>query len=114
LYQQYLSQPEVNGIKIDKNLLAEAWNSVPPEVSADPRVAQVLFMNTIGRQIISGQKPMQAPAPVVPTESLGGQVSQERPLSDTSQRFMSAAGISKKSFTELREQFKPGQSNSLE
>lgn len=114
LYQQYLQQPEINGIKIDPKFLAETWNSVPPEVSADPRVAQVLFMNTIGRQLLSGQKPILAPAPVVPTESLGGPANTDRPLSETSQRFMSAAGISKKQFTELREQFKPGQSNSLE
>lgn len=112
-FQHFVNQPEVNGYKIDPRLLREAFDNVG-EVAADPRVAQVLFMNTLGRQIIAGHKPITAPPPVVPTEALGGQVSQERPLTETSQRFMSAAGISKKSFTELREQFKPGQTNSLE
>lgn len=114
LYQQYLAQPEVNGIKVDPKFLAETWNSVPPEVSADPRVAQVLFMNTIGRQLLSGTRPMPAPSPVVTTESVGGGRPAMAALPQESQRFMQAAGIKPAEFAEVRERYKPGQQNSLE
>lgn len=114
LYQYYAQQPEINGFRVDPKVLAEHWKNVPAESSADPRIAHVLYMNAIGQQVLSGQKPIVPLAPVVPTESLGGAVTQERPLSDTSERFRTAAGIQKKTFTELRETFKPGQSNSLE
>lgn len=113
-FSHFLNQPEVNGMKVDPKLLKEAWDTVPIENSADPRVAQVLYMNTIGRQLLSGQKPITPLAPVVPTEAPGGARGVDTPLNDLSQRFRQAAGIAQKEFAERREAFKPGQNNSLE
>lgn len=114
LFQHYAQQPEINGVKIDSQVLAQVWQTVPPDMIVQPGVAEVLFNNALAIQIRSGKVAKPAPPPVVPTESLGGGAAAPAPLSDVSQRFMSAAGIQKKTFTELREQFKPGQSNSLE
>lgn len=114
LYQHYLQQPEVNGIKVDPKYLAETWASVPPEVSADPRVAQVLYMNTIGRQILAGHKPAQAPPQVVPTEGVGSGTPSAQALTPTSEKFLAASQMKPAEFRATREQYKPGQPNSLE
>jgi len=115
LYQQYVSRPEVNGIKIDGRLLAEAFNMVGPELIAqNPAVAEVLYQNTIARQFLSGQRPMTAPAPVVPTESLGSNSAPEERLSSVAERMREAASIKTDDYKAIRGRYKAGQSNSLE
>jgi len=115
LYQQYASRPEVNGIKVDGKMLAEAFNMVGPEViAANPAVAEVLYMNTIGRQLLSGQKPITAPAPVLQTESIGGGGKVEYQPTAISEKFMSAGNIKPAVHKEASERYKSGQPNSLE
>ena len=114
LYQHYLNQPEVNGVKVDPKFLAEQWQMVPQEISADPKVAQVLFINAIGRQILSGHKPISAPPPPLVTESVGHGRPSEVTLTEDSEKFLRASGMQPKEFKETRERYKPGQSNSLE
>jgi hypothetical protein len=115
LYQQYAARPEVNGVKVDGRMLAEAFNMVGPEViAANPAVAEVLYMNTIGRQLLSGQKPITAPAPVVPTESIGGGGKPEYQVTATSEKFMQAGNIKPSVHKEASERYKAGLPNSLE
>lgn len=115
LFQHFVSQPEVNGIKINANYLREAFNMVGADIIAqNPNVAQVLFMNTIGRQMLEGQKPTTTPAPVVPTESLGGNSVSEERLTAVSERFRQATDMKPEAYKEVRSRYKPGVSNSLE
>lgn len=115
LYQHAVNKPVSESFKLDPRFLQETWNTVPPElIASNPGVAEIMRYVAIGRQVESGHKPIVAPPPALQTESIGGGAPQPAALSDTSERFRSAAGIARKDFTERREQFKPGQSNSLE
>ena len=115
LFQQYASRPEQNGVKVDANLLAEAFNMVGPElIAANPAVAEVLYMNTIGRQLLSGQKPVSAPPPPLVSESLGPGKTPDVGLTDMDTKFMQAAQMKPSDFKETRDRYKPGQNNSLE
>ncbi len=115
LFQQYVSRPEQNGVKVDAKLLAEAFQMVGPElIAANPAVAEVLYMNTIGRQLLSGQKPVSAPPPPLVSESLGPGKTPEVALTDMDTKFMQAAQMKPSDFKETRERYKPGQNNSLE
>jgi hypothetical protein len=71
-------------------------------------------MNTIGRQLLSGQKPVTAPPPPLVSESLGPGKTPEVALTDLDQKFMQASGMKTSDFKETRDRYKPGQNNSLE
>ena len=115
LYQQYVSRPEVNGVKVDGRMLAEAFNMVGSEmIASNPAVAEVLYQNVIGRQLLSGHKPITAPTAVVPTESLGGSSTPEYRPTATSEKFMQAGNIKPSVHKEASERYKSGQPNSLE
>jgi len=115
MFQQMVSRPEQNGFKIDANLLAEAFNTVGPEmIAANPQVAEVLYQNTLGRQILMGHKPTQAPPPPLVSESVGAGKPSEVTLTDFDQRIMQASGMKTSDYKETRERYKPGQNNSLE
>ena len=115
LFQQYVSRPEQNGVKVDATLLAEAFNMVGPELIAqNPAVAEVLYMNTIGRQLLSGQKPVSAPPPPLVSESVGPGKTPEVALTDMDQKFIQASQMKPSDFKETRDRYKPGQNNSLE
>lgn len=115
LYQQMLSRPEVNGVKVDATMLAEAFNTLNNAgVPITKDVAEVLFMNTIGRQILSGHKPTAAPPPPLVTEGVGAGRPAEVSLNSQSERMLSASGIKRDTFMETRNGYKPGQHNSLE
>ena len=115
LFQQYVSRPEQNGVKVDAKLLAEAFQMVGPELIAqNPAVAEVLYMNTIGRQLLSGQKPVSAPPPPLVSESLGPGKTPDVALTDMDTKFMQAAQMKPSDFKETRDRYKPGQNNSLE
>lgn len=115
IYQQIIAQPEINGFKLDKRFLDEAWQAVPPEmIAANPNVANVVRLVAMGRQIESGHKPVQAPPPVVETASVGTGAQRDQPLTQSSQRFQQASRMKPAEFKETREKYTPGAPNSLE
>lgn len=115
LYQKYLNAPEVNGVKVDPRFLAEVWNIVPADmIAANPNVAETLYRTAIGNQMLAGHKPVQAPPPVVPTESVGTGAQKDKPLGDMSQRFQQASRMKAADFKTTRESYTPGVANSLE
>lgn len=115
LYQQAAQMPEVNGFKIDPKFLAEAWQVVPPElIAANPQVAELMKVVAAGRQVLSGQKPTQAPPPPIVSESVGAGKPAEATLTADSERFLKAAGMKRDTFMETRNAYKPGQHNNLE
>lgn len=116
LYQRYLNTPEVNGIKIDARYLAEAWNTVPPDlIAANPQVGEVLFRTALANQVLAGHKPATVTTPpVVPTESVGGGRPAEGVLTAVDEKFLAAAGMKRADFQSTANQYKPGHSNSLE
>lgn len=115
LFQHYVNRPEVNGIKVDAKMLAEAFNTVGSDnIAANPNIAEVLFMNTIGRQLLSGHKPIPVSSPPIVTESIGAPRAPETSFTDTDEKFYRASGMKRDAFTETRERYQAGRNNSLE
>jgi len=114
LYHQYVNAPEVNGIKIDPEVLAQVWRTVPAHIAAQPNVAEVLYNTALGIQVRAGKGTKAPLAPVVTTESLGSGGAQPESFTHVDDKFLQASGMSKKAFTETRDRYKPGVTNSLE
>lgn len=108
-------QPQTN-IQVDREILTQVWNSVPPEMSAQPNVAAVLWQTALGQMVIQGKlKPGTAPPPpVVETASIGGSVPVAASLNAMDHSFRTAADMSEKDFTATREKYQAGRVNSLE
>jgi hypothetical protein len=104
------------GLQVDRTILEQVWQSVPPEMSAQPNVASVLYRQAIAEMVLQGKlKPGQvAPPPPVETASLGGGNHAGSPLSSIDHQFRTAADMSEKDFTATREKYQAGRVNSLE
>lgn len=109
-FAHYASQKDPSGnALVDVNVLREVWAGVPPEMSAKPEVAQVLYLTAMGKQVVEGKAPrITAPPPVVPTESVGGVKPPSGDLSETELKFMRAGGMKREEFIKVRDQYKPG------
>lgn len=105
-----LAYKDASGSTIDAAALEQAWSIVPPELSARPEVAEVLYLMAKGIQSGKPGKPAP-PGPALQTESLGGGAKVE---SDKPSRFAQAAGISQAEFRKTASAFKPGAVNVLE
>lgn len=104
------------GIIADRGILQSIWSNVPPEISAQPHMARVLWAQAVAETVLQGKwKPGNAPPPPPPahTESLGGGPGKVE-LDHVQRGFATAAGIKTKDFEEMSARFKPGERNSLE
>lgn len=110
LKAKLLVYKDASGTTLDPQALEQVWGIVPPELSARPEVAEVLYLMAKG---IASSKPEKArgPGPVLQTESIGGGGKVE---SDKPSRFATAAGISQAEFKKTASAFKPGAVNVLE
>lgn len=115
-FQAALGFKDKNGIQVDKTILQEVWNMMPPEMTANPQIAKVLYKVAYADTIQAmGLKPaVQAPPPPLVTESLGGNTAPPRELTAIDRAMMSAGSIKAKDYESISANFKPGQTNSLE
>jgi len=117
MQQQIAAYKDNNGHTVDAGVLKEIWAGIPPELSAKPEVAAVLYQMALGQSIMQGKygglKPA-GPGAVVPTESLGGGGKVRAEIDQTGAKFARAADIKTADFQKTAERFKPGQVNSLE
>jgi hypothetical protein len=114
LFNHYANQKDANGNVVDQKILASFWQNVPPEMSAQPGVAQVLYLAALGQQVASGKQPAPKPAPVVHTESSGGRMTTPAALTSLDESIMKHAGIEKKAYETTAARYQPGRINSLE
>lgn len=105
-----LTYKDHGGNVIDPAALEQVWGIVPPELSARPEVAEVLYLLAKGIQSGKPGKPA-GPGPVLQTESIGGGGKVD---SDKPSRFATAAGIPQAEFRKTSSAFKPGAVNVLE
>lgn len=107
-----------SGIVVDRGILQQFWSAVPPEMSAKPEIAAVLYRQALAEMVLQGKiKPGQtivAPPPPQITESIGGGAPARREPDAIERGFMQAAGIKPKDYEAMSARFKPGQRNSLE
>lgn len=101
---------------VDPAILQEVWSIVPPEVSAQPNVAEVLWHVAHSRSMLAGKSaaPVSAPPPPVHTEGTGATKPASVSLSATSQAFRQAADIPVKEYEKISSRYEAGRANSLE
>lgn len=114
LFNHYANVKDANGNTVDQKILADFWRNVPPEMSAQPGVAQVLYLAALGQQVASGKAPGPKPSPVVPTESAGGRTPVLSTYTDLDASIAKHAGIAKKDYETTAAKYQPGRNNSLE
>jgi len=107
---------DANGHMVDRGELTKVWEIVPPELSAKPEVAAIIYDLALAASIRAGKyKGTQAQQPaVLQTESLGGGGKVTRELDAVGAKFARAADMKPGEFAKQSERFKPGQTNSLE
>jgi len=113
-YQHFAQMKDATGNVVDPKVLANVWANVPAEQSANPAVANVLYLMALGQQQALGKSPRAALPAVIPTESVGGGKTSSPAITTVDQSMMRAAGIAEKDYTATSARFKPGQSNFLE
>jgi hypothetical protein len=103
------------GATVDPAILKELWQTMPPEMTAQPNIAAVMYRVAIGETVLRGKHktPTQPPPPVVETASLGGQSARPE-LSTFERNFIGATDMKPKEYEEISGRFKPGERNSLE
>jgi hypothetical protein len=108
---------DANGFAIDRAILENIWNQVPPEMSAQPQIAAVLYRQAIAEMVLQGKFKGAAappPPPVVHTEGVGGNKAPAVSLTSIDQDFRRASDMSEKDFTAISGKYQPGRTNSLE
>lgn len=113
-YQHFAQMKDANGNLPDPKILANVWANVPPEQSANPNVANVLYLMALGQQVALGKGGKPPLAPVLTTEAPGGGRVLSPTITPIDTNVMKAAGITEANYKETAARFKPGQSNSLE
>lgn len=99
---------------VDPEALNAVWKTVDAETSANPQVATTLYRLALGLMAEKGlSKSTPNPAPTL-SEPVGGGKPGPETLNATAQAFQRASGLSTKEYTQIREEYKPGEMNSLE
>jgi hypothetical protein len=115
--EQAANFKDQHGHQIDRGILESIWNQVPPEMSAQPQIAAVLYRQAIAEMVIQGKwKGASAapPPPPVHTEGVGGGTAPAQTLDSRDHAFRTAGDMTEKHFTSIREKYQPGRTNSLE
>ena len=115
-FERIAAYKDPSGIQVDRSILQQIWNMVPPELSSQQGVASILYNQALAETVKQGKykTPTAPPAPAVHTESIGGGGNAPRELSSFERNFAQAAGIKNKDFEAISSQYKPGERNVLE
>lgn len=115
-FERAASFKDKNGVQVDRGTLQRIWSLVPPELSANPETAGVLYRQAVAEMVLTGnyRTPSQAPPPPLVTESLGGNNSVAKELTALDRQMMTAGQIKAKDYETISSNFKPGQVNALE
>lgn len=98
----------------DPEILDQVWREVPPELTADPRVAQERLRVAIGETLLQGKKPT-APMSREPllTEAPGGFRERAYEMSPMERTLSQNHGISESEWTTTAKKYVPGRTNRL-
>lgn len=115
-FNHALNFKDKNGVQIDKPTLERVWGMMPPEMSARPDIAGVLYKVAIAEMVQAGlyKGSVAPPPPPQFTESLGGNGAAPRELTQLDRNMITAGQIKAKDYESISSNFKPGQTNSLE
>ncbi len=115
-FQRVMGEKAPGGVVIDPKVAQEVWTMVPPQLSSQPAIAQVLRRVALAETILRGGKPAPQPVgrPPVQTEASGGRPPAGHPLSDIESRIARSRGMTDKQWQTARDTYRPGQPNVLE
>ena len=94
-FQRALVTVGPNGTKADPQILAQIWQQMPPEHTANEHVAYATLLTALGYQTMTSTAPVAPPAPAsepLITEASGGRTVARVGLSDFDRRIASARG----------------------
>jgi hypothetical protein len=115
-FQAVAAWKDATGAVVDSAILREIWATMPPEMTAQPNIAAVMYRVAVGETVLRGKhKPaVQPPPPVLETASLSGGTPARQELSSQERGFIEAVGMKPKDYEETSARYKPGERNSLE
>lgn len=96
---------------VDPTALAQYWAQLPPELAANPQVAELLLDSFVGKNVRSGKRPQRTEHEPTFSEAPGGRTIAPPTFGDRERRLAAAAGMTQKQFTDAAANYKPGQSN---
>lgn len=115
-FQAALQEKAPNGMAIDQMLLKTFWQGLPPNMTADPRVARVVASMVLGEQLRATVP--QPPPPLHPplvTEPVGGSPPQRRaPISEAERKVLEHRGMTDTTYAAHTKDFRTGRLNTLE
>ena len=86
---------------------------MPPELAANPEVAQVLLDRVIGRALRSGKRVARPDSDPTFSEPAGGRGGGEYKISPMEQRMARTAGLSEKDWAKTAKEYQPDAVNIL-
>lgn len=120
-YQAATQMQAANGTKASKATLDWMWQNLPPEYTADPRVAQALPALALGLEAMAGTgaklPPAVAPpgAPPLHTEGAGGgPMRRAAPITQAERDLIGARGMKEETYLKHTKDFVKGRAVSLE
>ncbi len=119
-YQAALQIQSPEGVKPQKATLDWMWQNLPPEYTADPRVAQALPALALGLEALQGTKGRLPQAPAAPlgpplhTEGMAGAPQRRTSITDAEREVLAARGMSEEKYTKYTKNYTPGRATQLE
>ena len=114
-FQQALQMTDKEGNRANPETLKAVWASMPPEHTADVRVAGMLVAQAFGLDRMMGKTPIKPPAqPALMTEASGGTPRTAAKLTDFERRVIAQRGMKDDTYAKLTEGYKPGRPNIIE
>lgn len=120
-YQAALQIQSPQGLKPQVATLNWMWQNLPPEYTADPRVAQALPALALGLEALQGNGSRLPAAPAAPanpplhTEGLSGSPARRaNAITDAERAVLNERGMSDEKYLKHTKDFKPGRATQLE
>lgn len=119
-YHAALQIQSPQGVKPNKATIDWMWQNLPPEYTADPRVAQALPALALGIEALQGNGSRLPPPPAPPanpplhTEGVAGAPHRRATISEAEREVIAARGMSDETYTKLTKNYTPGRPTQLE
>ena len=98
---------------VETAALAKLWQSFPPELAANPEVAQVILNAAIGETVRTGKRPQRPEHEPVFSEVPGGRHPSEYRMSPLEKSVAKVAGLSEEQFAKHAKEYQPNAVNVL-
>lgn len=98
---------------VDAQELLKTWATFPPELAAQPEVAQLILDSVVGRTVRSGRRPQRAENEPMFSEPAGGGQGVGYQISTPERRLAQNVGLTEKQWADTAKQYRPDDVNIL-